>query len=104
MACAAIIMASCWKARRSTDGGDAYSILACDFLLQAACRDGRLALALDDKRLMPFRVLEGLPFMDGLRALMHGLHLEKPEGAECHSLPGRSTAISATVVLPASKT
>lgn len=59
-----------------------YSILACDFLLQAACRDGLLALTLDDERLTPLKGLEGLPFMDGLRALMRGLHLEKPEGVD----------------------
>ena len=59
-----------------------YSILACDFLLQATCRDGLLALDTDDERLTPFQTLNGLPFMDGLRALMHGLHLEKPEVLE----------------------
>ena len=57
-----------------------YSILACDFLLQAACRDGLLALDTNDDRLRPFAVLNGMPFTEGLRTLMRGLHLEKPEG------------------------
>ena len=57
-----------------------YSILACDFLLQAACRDGLLALDTNDDRLRPFAVLNGMPFTEGLRTLMCGLHLEKPEG------------------------
>ena len=59
-----------------------YSILACDFLLRAFCRDGLLALETDDERLAPFRALAGRPFMDGLRALMRGLHLERPEAIE----------------------
>ncbi len=59
-----------------------YSILACDFLLQATCRDGRLALSTEDDRLVPLRELDGLPFMDGLRALMNGLHLQQPEGVD----------------------
>ena len=57
-----------------------YSILACDFLLQATCRDGLLALDTNDDRLRPFAVLNGMPFTEGLRTLMRGLHLEKPEG------------------------
>ena len=57
-----------------------YSILACDFLLQAACRDGLLALDTNDDRLRPFAALNGMPFTEGLRTLMRGLHLEKPEG------------------------
>lgn len=57
-----------------------YSILACDFLLQATCRDGLLALDTNDDRLRPFAALNGMPFTEGLRTLMHGLHLENPEG------------------------
>ena len=57
-----------------------YSILACDFLLQATCRDGLLALDTNDDRLRPFAALNGMPFTEGLRTLMRGLHLEKPEG------------------------
>lgn len=57
-----------------------YSILACDFLLQATCRDGLLSLDTNDDRLRPFAALNGMPFTEGLRTLMHGLHLEKPEG------------------------
>ena len=56
-----------------------YSILACDFLLQATCRDGLLALDTNDDRLRPFAALNGMPFTEGLRTLMRGLHLEKPE-------------------------
>ena len=56
-----------------------YSILACDFLLQATCRGGLLALDTNDDRLRPFAALNGMPFTEGLRTLMRGLHLEKPE-------------------------
>lgn len=55
-----------------------YSLLACDFLLQAACRNGRLTLAVDAPELEPFRALEGTDFVEGLRQLMRGLHLERP--------------------------
>jgi len=59
-----------------------YSLLACDFLMQATCREGLLALAIEDERLLPFKELEGEPFVEGLRRLMRGLHLEKPAGAD----------------------
>lgn len=47
-----------------------YSILACDILLSLTCRDGRLALDIRDERLAPLRDLDGLPYVDGLRAAM----------------------------------
>ncbi|MFQ8738417.1 MAG: hypothetical protein ACLSAH_22415 [Bilophila wadsworthia] len=73
-----------------------YSILACDFLLQAACRDGLLALDTNDDRLRPFAALNGMPFTEGLRTLMRGLHLEKPEGITLPPITRACTAISAT--------
>lgn len=39
-----------------------------------------LALDTNDDRLRPFAALNGMPFTEGLRTLMRGLHLEKPEG------------------------
>ena len=55
-----------------------YSVLGCDFLLSAGCRDGRLALDIEDERLRPFAVLDGQPFVEGLRALVRGLHIGRP--------------------------
>lgn len=52
-----------------------YSVIACDFLLTANCRDGKLALRLDDERFQPLASLNGLPFLDGVRQLMKSLEL-----------------------------
>lgn len=57
-----------------------YSVLACDMILTARCREGRLDLRIGDARLEPLATLRGLPFMEGLRRLMRGLHLEAPAG------------------------
>lgn len=52
-----------------------YSVIACDFLLAANCRDGKLALSIDDERLLPLASLNGVPFLDGIRQLMKSLEL-----------------------------
>lgn len=57
-----------------------YSILACDMLLQISCQDGKLSLRVDDDRLSSLKELEGMPFTDGLKALMRCITIEAPEG------------------------
>lgn len=56
-----------------------YSILACDMVMFLSCRDGKLALRLDDPSLEPLAELEGLPFVQGLRELMGRLRVLPPE-------------------------
>ena len=56
-----------------------YSILACDMLLYISCRDGALSLDIRDDRLSPLNELSGMPFAEGLRALMKMLHVDAPE-------------------------
>ncbi len=53
-----------------------YSVLAGDFLLTARCRNAELALDIVDERLAPLMAFDGMPFLDGLRALMRGLDIE----------------------------
>ena len=55
-----------------------FSILACDFRLILHCREGRLSLDINDERLAPLSAFNGLPFPDGLRALMRALELRAP--------------------------
>lgn len=57
-----------------------YSILACDMLLLLSCHKGRLRLSVQDDRLSSLKELEGLPFAEGLRALMRLLTIQAPEG------------------------
>ncbi|MDR1947480.1 MAG: anthranilate synthase component I family protein [Desulfovibrio sp.] len=52
-----------------------YSIIAADFILCLLCRAGKLDLSVTDGRLESLRILHGLPFLDGLRALMHELRI-----------------------------
>lgn len=56
-----------------------YSILACDMALFISCRDGKLALRVEDQNLAPLAELEGLPFVAGLRELMGRLRVLPPE-------------------------
>ncbi len=53
-----------------------YSILACDIMLHVSCREGRLALRIEDDRLGFLKELEGMPFARGLRALMDCVTIE----------------------------
>lgn len=53
-----------------------YSIIACDFLLTAACKEGNLALTVKDERLNPLLSLDGTPFVEGIRAIMQSLEIE----------------------------
>ena len=67
-----------------------YSVLAGDFLLTVRCRNGALNLDIADERLGALAVLEGMPFVEGLRALMRGLRFENPGGG---GLPPISRAL-----------
>ncbi len=55
-----------------------YSILACDMLLYVSCRNGELALRIEDDRLAFLEELQGMPFAEGLRALMKRIHILPP--------------------------
>lgn len=44
-----------------------------------SCREGRLALRVEDQRFAPLGDLEGQPFVEGLRALMRRLEITPPE-------------------------
>lgn len=68
-----------------------YSVLACDMALYVRCREGRLDLRIEDERLAPLAALQGLPFVEGLRRLMQGLHLEAP--AQIDGLPAITRAL-----------
>ncbi len=68
-----------------------YSILACDPAMYIACQEGNLALNVLDERLASLRVHEGRPFVEGLRALMHGLDITAPE--EVTGLPPITRAL-----------
>ena len=67
-----------------------YSILACDFRLFLHCRNGLLALDIQDERLVPLAAHDGAPFLDGLRAVMRGIELRAPQGFD---LPPLSRAL-----------
>lgn len=52
-----------------------YSVIACDYLMTVSCVDARLSLSISDDRLASLKELEGMPYLDGLRALMQRLEL-----------------------------
>lgn len=52
-----------------------YSVLGCDFALELFCRSGRLSLAIRDPRLNSLADCAGMPFTDGVRAVMRRLEL-----------------------------
>lgn len=64
-----------------------YSILACDILLSLSCRDGLLALDIRDSRLTSLRDLDGLPYVNGVRAAMRRLTLSAPDAADAPGAP-----------------
>ncbi len=53
-----------------------YSIIACDFLLTATCKDGKLDIVTDEPELKPLLSLQGMDFIPGIRFLMRSLNLE----------------------------
>lgn len=52
-----------------------YSVLGCDFALALFCRGGRLSLDIRDPRLERLADCAGMPFADGVRAVMRRLEL-----------------------------
>ena len=59
-----------------------FSILAWDFLLTLACRDGVLRVNATDERVKPLEELNGQPFLDGLRQAMARLRVLPEAGFE----------------------
>ena len=56
-----------------------YSLVAWDFRLVASCHEGNLELTVKDARLEALRSYTGLPFEQGLRALLADLAVQPPE-------------------------
>ena len=52
-----------------------YSLIAWDFRLRLTPKDGTLHVRTSDKRLAPLERYEGLPYLEGLRAVMADLEL-----------------------------
>lgn len=50
-----------------------FSIIAGDFLFCARCVDGALDINIRDERMLPFKKLNGLPFTEGIRAILDAL-------------------------------
>jgi len=57
-----------------------YSVLATDFLLLLHCRGGKLAVTVNDPRLEAVKACEGLPFLDGVQAVMRQIAIEPETG------------------------
>lgn len=57
-----------------------YSILACGMLFFASCDNGNLVLDIRDTRFESLMAYNGLPFVDGLRALMRSIEIIRDEG------------------------
>ncbi len=53
-----------------------YSIIGFNFLLRLGCAAGRLEVAVRDPRLAALKELEGMPFIEGVRAVMRRLTIE----------------------------
>jgi anthranilate synthase component 1 len=53
-----------------------FSLAGGDFLLVAACYQGRLQLTIKDERLAPLRQYEGMPYLQGLRHILNSVHIE----------------------------
>jgi anthranilate synthase component 1 len=66
-----------------------FSIIAGNFLLCASCRQGRLSLDVRDARLESLKGFDGLPFTEGLRALMGAITITQslPENVNPADLP-----------------
>ncbi|MDO5536082.1 MAG: anthranilate synthase component I family protein [Desulfovibrionaceae bacterium] len=70
-----------------------YSILACDMLLYISCRNGELALRVEDDRLSFLKELEGMPFAQGLNALMERITILPPADVAGLDLPPITRAL-----------
>lgn len=60
-----------------------YSIIATDYLAEFSCCGGRLDVRTHDEALRPLEAYSGLPYMEGMRAMMKALVLQpdRPEMA-----------------------
>lgn len=56
-----------------------YSILACDMCFYVSCANGLLKLDIRDERFAELKRHEGMPFMDGLRAVMNDIVITPAE-------------------------
>ncbi|MBP3730781.1 MAG: anthranilate synthase component I family protein [Mailhella sp.] len=52
-----------------------YSVLACNMAAFFSCRDGKLECSIKDSRFGMLSSLDGMPFVEGLRALLHSIEL-----------------------------
>lgn len=63
-----------------------YSLIGYRFMLRLSCSEGRLVVAVRDARLEPLRRYNGMPFQDGLRAVISALDIQ-PENEAAGDLP-----------------
>ncbi|MGE4299158.1 MAG: anthranilate synthase component I family protein [Desulfovibrionaceae bacterium] len=59
-----------------------YSVLAWNYRMRLSCKDGKLEVACRDERFEPFKELNGMGYIEGLRAAMDALTIEGPEGMD----------------------
>ncbi len=52
-----------------------YSVIATDYMCEFTCRDGKLSVVVNDPAVEELKEYDGLPYMEGLRAAMHGLEV-----------------------------
>lgn len=52
-----------------------YSVIAADFMAEFSCVGGKLAVQVKDESLAALRELDGKPYMEGMRAVMHGVEI-----------------------------
>ena len=53
-----------------------FSLAAGKFLFSAVCRQGQLALTINDRRLDGLKSFEGQPYFEGLRRVMAAIHIQ----------------------------
>ncbi len=59
-----------------------YSVIAYNFAIRLSCAKGKLSVGIRDQRLEQFKKFNGMPYMEGLRAVMALLHVEPSTGFE----------------------
>ena len=82
-----------------------YSVIACDYLMTVSCVDAKLSLSISDDRLASLKELEGMPYLDGLRALMQKLGVEDKgvtAGAISFTLLVFALYLPLTILIPSS--
>ncbi len=63
-----------------------YSVVGFQFLLRLSCAEGRLVVAVRDSRLEPLKEFDGMPFVEGLRAVTRALAV-CPDGSVPSDIP-----------------